>query len=155
MLQQQAQSHRLRSGRYSTAGQVYLITAVTAQRTPVFAQLDHARCLVRVLQQEQRLGRARTLAFVLMPDHLHWLMQLGDNVSLSRCVQSVKSMASRHIGQGIWQSGFHDRAMRHDDNLYAIARYIVANPLRAGLVEHIGQYPHWDASWLQGDHDVV
>ncbi|MGB4488330.1 MAG: transposase, partial [Pseudomonas veronii] len=25
---------------------------------------------------------------------------------------------------------------------------IVANPLRAGLVEHIGQYPLWDAIWL-------
>ena len=29
-----------------------------------------------------------------------------------------------------------------------MARYIIANPLRAGLVEHIGQYPLWDAIWL-------
>jgi hypothetical protein len=29
-----------------------------------------------------------------------------------------------------------------------LARYIVANPLRAGLVEHLGDYPHWDAVWL-------
>jgi putative transposase len=30
----------------------------------------------------------------------------------------------------------------------SIARYIVANPLRAGLVERLGDYPHWDAVWL-------
>ncbi|MES9878966.1 MAG: transposase, partial [Candidatus Sedimenticola sp. 1PA] len=29
-----------------------------------------------------------------------------------------------------------------------LARYIVANPLRGGLVESIGDYPHWDAMWL-------
>jgi hypothetical protein len=29
-----------------------------------------------------------------------------------------------------------------------VARYIVANPLRAGLVEHLGDYPLWDAVWL-------
>jgi hypothetical protein len=29
-----------------------------------------------------------------------------------------------------------------------IARYIIANPLRAGLAESIGDYPHWDAIWL-------
>jgi len=29
-----------------------------------------------------------------------------------------------------------------------MARYIVANPLRAGLVERIGDYPLWDATWL-------
>jgi len=30
----------------------------------------------------------------------------------------------------------------------ATARYIVANPLRAGLVERLGDYPLWDAVWL-------
>jgi len=28
------------------------------------------------------------------------------------------------------------------------ALYIVANPLRAGLVERLGDCPHWDAVWL-------
>ena len=30
----------------------------------------------------------------------------------------------------------------------ATARYVVANPLRAGLVTSIGDYPFWDAAWL-------
>ncbi|MFV3290267.1 transposase, partial [Pseudomonas sp. NY11955] len=29
-----------------------------------------------------------------------------------------------------------------------VARYIVANPIRAGLVSRVGDYPHWDAVWL-------
>ncbi|MGH8412134.1 MAG: REP-associated tyrosine transposase, partial [Pseudomonas sp.] len=38
--------------------------------------------------------------------------------------------------------------IRRDEDLPAVARYIVANPLRAGLVEKIGDYPLWDAVWL-------
>jgi hypothetical protein len=33
-------------------------------------------------------------------------------------------------------------------DLQSVARYIVANPLRAGLVKHLGDYPLWDAIWL-------
>jgi REP element-mobilizing transposase RayT len=83
-----------------------------------------------------------------MPDHLHWLMQLGEQVDLVRCVQGVKSMVSRQLGAPVWQAGFHDRAMRQEEDLQALARYIVANPLRAGLVTRVGDYPHWDAMWL-------
>jgi hypothetical protein len=38
--------------------------------------------------------------------------------------------------------------LRKDEDLQTVARYIVANPLRAGLVEKIGDYPLWDAIWL-------
>ena len=151
-MSQKAHAHHLHKGRHSLANQVYLITVVTTQRTPVFADLSAARRLIQVLREEERLQRATTWAFVVMPDHLHWLMQLGDSVSLSACVQSVKSMTSRHLGRTIWQAGFHDRAMRREDDLRAIVRYIVANPLRAGLAPDLASYPHWDARWLTGPH---
>jgi REP element-mobilizing transposase RayT len=143
-----AESHRFRSGRHSQAGQVYLLTMVTLNRQAVFTEFQAARSLIRTLQAEERLNRASTWAYVLMPDHLHWLMQLGEQVDLGRCVQGVKSMVSRQLGKTVWQSGFHDRAMRKEEDLQALARYIVANPLRAGLVNRVGDYPHWDAMWL-------
>ena len=56
-----------------------------------------------------------------------------------------------HLGcySKVWQKGFHDHAIRKDEDIKAVARYIIANPLRAGLVENIGDYPFWDAVWLQ------
>jgi putative transposase len=48
----------------------------------------------------------------------------------------------------LWQKGYHDRAIRREEDLLAVARYIVANPLRAGLVKRVGDYPLWDAVWL-------
>ena len=48
----------------------------------------------------------------------------------------------------VWQQGFHDRALRREDDLVKVARYVVANPLRAGLVRKYGDYPLWDAIWV-------
>ncbi|WP_439862298.1 REP-associated tyrosine transposase [Pseudomonas sp. MBLB4136] len=140
-------ANRLRKGRHSQPGQLYLVTTVTRERQPVFAEFACARSLVQVLRAESALGSAETLAFVVMPDHLHWLLQLQQG-SLSAVVGRVKSISARRLGSAVWQAGFHDRAIRRDEDLQAVARYVVANPLRAGLVAGVGQYPHWDAVWL-------
>ncbi|MBK3867719.1 transposase [Pseudomonas stutzeri] len=140
-------SSRLRRGRCSTISQVYLVTTVTKHRASVFADLTAARTLIRTIREDARRGSHLTLAFVVMPDHLHWLLQL-EQASLSELVGRVKSLSARRLGGGVWQDGFHDRSLRGEEDLQAIARYIVANPLRAGLVERIGDYPHWDAVWL-------
>lgn len=93
-------------------------------------------------------SRSCSLCYVLMPDHLHWLIQLGETSTLSALVRTVKSVSALRIGRPIWQAGYHDRAIRTEANVRAVARYIVANPLRAGLVARVGDYPHWDAVWL-------
>jgi REP element-mobilizing transposase RayT len=89
-----------------------------------------------------------------MPDHVHWLLELR-NGDLSSVVQKAKSRASRAIRAELgvdsfaWRSGFFDRALRCQTELLPTARYIVANPLRAGLVNSLRDYPHWDAVWLE------
>ena len=138
----------LRKGRWSQSGQVYLITTVTREREPVFAGLACARLLIRTLQGVSATGNCETLAFVVMPDHLHWLLSLGQPDPLSVVVGRVKAISAHRQGRAIWQAGFHDRAIRRDEDLLAVARYVVTNPLRAGLVPRLGMYPHWDAIWL-------
>jgi putative transposase len=138
----------LRKGRVSLPGQVYHITAVTLDRQPVFSDLRPARVLINALREAQVRGEATTLAFVIMPDHMHWLLQLEAETSLSSLVGAVKAVTAHGLGGRIWQSGFHDHVLRQEDGLAKLARYIVANPLRAGLVQRIGDYPHWDAIWL-------
>ena len=43
--------------------------------------------------------------------------------------------------------GYYDHALRKEENVQNIARYIVANPLRADLVKNVGDYPYWYAKW--------
>jgi putative transposase len=147
-------TRRTRVGRWSIENQVYHVVARTALRRPVFADLFAARQLVLAVARQHEAGFASTLAFVVMPDHLHWLMQLCDRRSLSAVVKSVKSESSlnchRLSGEkgALWQQGFYERAIRRDQDLRMVARYIVANPLRDGLVSSLRDYPHWYSCWL-------
>ena len=143
-----AHASALRKGRFSEPGRLYVVTAVTLHREPVFAHFSAARRLVKAFRTEEEMARAQTLAFVVMPDHFHWLMRLGDGASLPTVVRAVKAVTAHRLGRPVWQHGFHDRALRRDEDLSVVARYIVANPLRAGLAKRLGDYPHWDAVWV-------
>jgi putative transposase len=145
--------HALRKGRYSEPGRIYLLTTVVRARLPLFRDLQFARLLILELRRTHDSGLASSLAWVVMPDHLHWLVQLG-NGNLDSLMRQVKSRSAMAINRArgttgaIWQEGFYDRALRQEDDVRAAARYVVANPVRAGLVERLADYPFWDAAWL-------
>ena len=144
-----AHSNRLRRGRVSEMGRCYLITSTTHKRRKIFSFWLYGRCVVCGMMAVN----ATTLSYVVMPDHIHWLVQLDGGDSLSSCVQKMKSVATKKLRQlgvagEVWQAGFHDRAVRRDEDVIAIARYIVANPLRADLVDSVRDYGLWDAVWI-------
>jgi putative transposase len=98
-------------------------------------------------------GLVNSLAWVLMPDHLHWLFTLGQRYELATAMKLFKARSARmankmlHRSGTFWQTGYYDHAVRSDEVLEKLGRYIVANPLRAKLVESVAEYAFWDAFW--------
>lgn len=144
----------LRKGRVSEAGRIYLVTFTTCGRRRLFEDPDCARIAAHALI-DPRLWRDSTLlAWVLMPDHWHGLIELGALDTLSGRVQKLKSNTARRLRAGcpgieaVWGKGFHDNAVRAEQAVATSARYIVCNPVRAGLVRRVGDYPYWNAVWL-------
>ena len=146
-------SHRLRRGRYSEQNRIYLLTANTLHRQPIFLNWRVGRRVVEQFSRAQAQGLATSLAWVVMPDHFHWLISL-DKGSLDELMCRTKSLSTRAINQLTgqsgrrWQQGYHDHALRRDEDIKQVARYVIANPLRAGLVKRVGDYPLWDAVWV-------
>lgn len=146
-------TRRLRLGRTQEIGGYYLITAATLNRRPVFGDWVQGRMVVEQFRRADESGNTQTLAFVVMPDHFHWLLQLRSG-SLASLMCEVKGKSALLINQAmkgkgpIWQRGYHDRAIRREDDLKPAARYIIYNPVRAGLVTRAQDYPLWDAAWL-------
>ncbi len=138
----------LRIGRFSQPNQIYHVTFTTKNRQPIFKNFANARLVIQVLKQSDELQHTNTLTFVVMPDHVHWLFALGNKHQLHDVVKTIKSKISIKIGKPIWQAGYYDHAIRKDEDIVTIARYIIANPIRAGLVKRVGDYPHWDAKYL-------
>ena len=137
----------LRIGRASHKGGIYHVVATTLDRAPVFADLYRGRIVVEEFMHLQREALADTLCYVVMPDHVHWLLTLGTS-SLPTAVGRMKGRVARRIGHPVWQPAFFDRAVRCEDDVRDMARYIVANPLRAGLVTRLAEYSLWDAVWV-------
>ena len=144
----------LRRGRVSLRRQVYHVTATTKDREPIFDLPAAAFAAAACFHAPGVLGDASLLCWVLMPDHAHWLLQLDRRDGLAGVVCRLKSASARSTNNllgrrgAVWARSFHDHALRRDENLLTVARYIVANPIRAGLVRRVGEYPFWNAVWL-------
>jgi putative transposase len=144
----------LRPGRVSLPGQVYSITTVTIGRTAFFLDFATGCAAARCFENARFLGDAQMLAWVLMPDHTHWLIQLGERDRLATVVNRIKSASAREVNRAlgrtgaVWERAYHDHALRREEDVVGLARYIVANPIRAGLATRVCDYPFWNAVWL-------
>ena len=145
----------LRKGRVSEPGRTYFITAVLCERERrYFADFRCARCVIEEMRALHDDETVNSFTWVVMPDHVHWLFELGDGADLSLAIKRFKARSAQRVNRylhrrgTLWQKAFYDHALRKEEDWQGVTRYIVANPLRAGLVEHIGDYPLWDAIWL-------
>ncbi len=144
---------RLRTGRVSSKGGVYLLTAVVSGRKRIFNDWQMGRLVVKQLRDAYEDQWADSLAFVVMPDHIHWLVQLREK-TLAELMCRIKSRSSLTVNRALghtgrlWQKGYHDRGVRCEADLKDFARYVVCNPIRAGLVRRVHDYPLWDVWWL-------
>ncbi len=84
-----------------------------------------------------------------MPDHIHTVIQLGDNQTLSRLIKAFKNFTAKQINTilgrsgSLWQAAYHEHGIRQEESLNAIIRYCYENPVRSGLAKAAKDYPFW------------
>jgi putative transposase len=95
-----------------------------------------------------------------MPDHVHVMVQGA--AADADCREFVKVWkqrsaiaVSRRFKCRLWRPGFFDRVLRENEGAAIVARYILGNPVRAGLSTRIGEYPFawcvWGSDVIEGD----
>ena len=123
----------------------YFLTFCTHDRHPVFAELP---VVEETLSQFVRAAAAHGFeipAYCFMPDHAHLLVQGTREDSDLRKFASAAKQFSGHgykqdTGKRLWQPSYYDHVLRDEDDTWGVAWYIVANPVRAGLTEHLDNY---------------
>ncbi len=149
-------SKSLRKYRFSEIGRAYLVTTSCRNRAPVFSDRTLGAIVAEEIRASDRKRRTYTFAYVVMPDHLHWLFELRPLQTLASVIRHVKGRSSyrvnqaRHSSGAIWQSGYHDHAVRAEESLEILGNYVIHNPVRAGLVTSVEEYPLWDLMWNRG-----
>jgi len=144
----------LYKGRYSESNREYFVTFVCKDRINIFLNENLAKLFCKTIAINEVHCDCLWLTRVLMPDHFHGLLRLGENLSLSQTIKHLKGSTARKINielaqsKSIWQQGFFDRSLRKCEDRKQVARYIVANPLRKRIVSNIGDYAYWDSIFL-------
>ena len=82
-----------------------------------------------------------------MPDHAHLLLEgTTEGSDFLRFAKLAKQRSGAAFaltsGERLWQKGYYERVLRDDEDVRSVARYIIANPVRAGIVQSPDQYPH-------------
>lgn len=130
-----------------------LVTTVTWKRMLFFAEAAHAREAIECLYRVQAIYPFFLFGFVIMPDHCHLLVRVPAPGTISGLMNSFKAGVTFDLGLArVWQPRFH---LRYVDDVSEALRYVHANPVRSGLVEHPEAFPwssasgKWDVATVQ------
>ena len=125
---------------------MYSLTFCTARGTRPFQAAANVRL---VLQQFLRASDEKGFeltAYCFMPDHVHLLAcGLRDDSDCRGFIKVLKQYAGyyfkRSTGEMLWQRYGYEHVLRSDIERATTIRYILDNPLRAGLTKRLEDYP--------------
>ena len=157
-----------------------MLTANTIHQQTTFARPEYAQIAFDDIAFYTKKFNAHTYAYVVMPTHIHWVVcpspedferfrshQIDNRGKYARdpaqyyLVKIIEDY-KRHVayaintlrnsrGAQIWQEGFFDVAMRTQDAINKAARYVIFNPVKAGLIEDLEDYPFVEGEAINWD----
>lgn len=113
---------------------------------------SHIARLTERAQQYADGEKYHLYAWVVMPNHVHVLVEVLPISSLSEIMHSWKSFTAKEANRyyrrsgRFWQAEYFDRAIRDEQHWRDAVEYIHNNPVKAGLVQIAEEWPFSDAS---------
>jgi putative transposase len=136
-----------------SSGRIHQVSVPAAGDAP-FEDFELARCVAEIGSRAEVWRDGRLLAWVLMPDHWHGLVQVGPLDTLPTAIARMRSLTTRGARRRdptlrrLWTGHMAETALGEEVDAAEAARRLVAQPLRRGLVQRLGDYAFWDAVWL-------
>lgn len=144
---------RLPPPAYAGESAVCSITMAVAGRVPVFAEPAIAAAAAATLVAHAERTDVSLVAWCIMPDHVHVVLSPSATCDVVTFVGQFKNLAQREawrlgLAGRFWQRSFWDRFIRRDEDLRQVVKYVLQNPVRAGLVAAAEDYAY---CWARGD----
>jgi REP element-mobilizing transposase RayT len=124
----------------------YSLTFCAYLRAKLFVDSEVVDLALSQFLRAVREEEFSLLAYCFMPDHVHFLAQgNADSSDARRLIKLGKQYAgyaySQKYGSKLWQPWGFERVLRDEEASFTVARYIVENPVRAGLAKTVTDYP--------------
>jgi len=127
-------------------GALYHVTSRGNARAPIFLEDRDRRLLLHILSDVVARYRWVCHAYCLMTNHFHLLVETPE-ANLSRGMRQLNGLYTQRFNRAhervghILQGRFGAVLVERDAHLLELARYVVLNPVRAGLVAAAEAYP--------------
>lgn len=131
-----------------TQGGHYHVYNRGTNREPIFLCDDNYRFLLRRVKKCAHDWQVTVLAYCLMPNHYHFVLRQDGERPLSGFVQAVFNSYTKAFNRMYERSGtlfegpFQSRLVDKEEHLLHLCRYVHRNPLDAGLVQSLGDWPY-------------
>jgi REP element-mobilizing transposase RayT len=142
-------SHLLRVGRWSFPGNCYFVTASTLNRLPILTDPTCCQIVFDSIEWLEKEKKIECYCCIIMPDHIHLVMKLGPEQTLSQVMQSLKGYTASEINKlkgkkgHVWQDQYYDHLIRKEEDMRNIILYCYENPVRRNIVQEANGYPFW------------
>lgn len=117
----------------------------------VFSDEEDRRRYMTLLAKYSTKWESPILSYCLMTNHVHLLSKPQENESLYKMMQGVTLCFTQHINRKynrtgrLWESRYHSCIVDSEQYLWAVARYIEQNPVRAMIAINPEDYPYSSA----------
>jgi putative transposase len=127
---------------------VFFATTKTSMGRRLLQSERNADLLVDVLRSLVAEHRFHMYDFVIMPDHIHVLIEVSSDMTVEKAMQLIKGRFSYRLAKEfgfkgeVWQRGFSEEQVMNGQGMEKCRAYIAANPVKAGLADSALQYPY-------------
>jgi putative transposase len=129
--------------RFQKAETLHFITFSCFHRMPFLEEPEPKDMVEAVLEQIRARHQARIYAYVLMPEHVHLLMNEPPSILVAQFLKSLKQVSSRKLKgdrERFWEQRYFDSNVGGEAARSDVIRYIHRNPVKRGLAASPKQY---------------
>jgi putative transposase len=125
----------------------FFATSRTAMSKRLFHVERNAELFIDVLRSLVVERRFKLHDFVIMPDHVHLLLTVGEEMTIEKAMQMIKGRFSFRLAKEngfkgeVWQRGFSEVQVMGKESVEKHREYIAQNPVKAGLAGQADEYP--------------
>ncbi len=125
----------------------YSLTFCTSDRCSIFIAQPAVDLVLKQISRAADENAFAVIAYCFMPDHLHLLVEGQSDSSdckqfIARAKQYSGFYYSKTFRTKLWQRYSFEHVLRDEQKSVVVARYILQNPVRAGLAKRVEDYPY-------------
>jgi len=128
---------------------IHVIQRGNNRQACFYAEEDY-QCYLDWLEEYSTATNCAIHAYVLMTNHVHLLLTPADDRSAGALMKRLGQRYVQYINRrynrsgSLWEGRFRSCIAQQENYLLVCQRYIELNPVRAGMVEHPGEY-YWSS----------